>query len=473
MNFKSCAFTLVFSITSCLPCFAYNSSKLPNLGHLSSTPFHMEADIGKQYMHMVYSRLSLIYDPILVDYINQLGDNLASYSDTFNQPLHFFIVNDETINAFAGPGGYIGVNKGLILASKNESELAGVLAHEIAHVTAGHFARNMERAKSMQWPTVGAMLGAILLGAYGGGTAGASGAVTATIASKAQYQINFTRNLEREADRIAVTLMNRAGYDGQGLSNFFSRMQRINLIHESKLTSFLSNHPVSTARIADANYRIKHAANLKKDTLDYRLAKERLRVMTDHSTRHLLDFYQAKLKDLPNNTTLHFGYALALTRANQYKKSIQLLSSLVIQNKYQSMLSLSLGETLQKANQDKKAICILKNSYENNPEYYPAIMIYVRSLLAANQADRALKIIRQYKNDYSHYISFLSLLAKTQGKAGRLLNAYETHAQLYIKLGRYKAAITQYEEALKYTKKTPQIAKKIRNAISALKKGKH
>jgi predicted Zn-dependent protease len=247
---------------------------LPSLGEAAGRIYSPQQDqaLGAAFMRELRQSDLILDDVATTSYLQNLGHRLTMHSESPGHGFTFFMVNDERINAFAGPAGHIGVNVGLFLAAESESELAAVLAHEIAHVTQRHLARAFEAADKLSLPTTAAILAAILIGTQDG-QAGAA-ALTAASAASLQHQINFTRANEQEADRVGIQTLADASYDPHGMGRFFERLQKNSKLYGTQPPEFLSTHPVTTNRIAEAETR---AASFSKidvpDDLDFRLLR--------------------------------------------------------------------------------------------------------------------------------------------------------------------------------------------------------
>ena len=226
---------------------------LPDMGDSSGAYLStaQERKLGRAFMRYVHANATLIKDPMLNGYLQTLGDRLASKSNLGAGSFHFFLVDDPMINAFAGPGGYIGIHTGLILEAETESELAAVLAHEIAHVSQKHIARMVQAADQMALPAAGMLLAAVLLGAATGGSAAIAAAVGGQ-AALMQKQINFTRANEREADNVGMQILSKSNYDTRAMATFFQRLGRATNSGGIALPEFLLTHPVTADRTADA-----------------------------------------------------------------------------------------------------------------------------------------------------------------------------------------------------------------------------
>ena len=200
---------------------------LPEIGDAAGglLSAQLEQRIGVSFMRQVRQGMPVLDDALVNGYLQGVGQRLGRNSGDAQRGFDFFVVTDPTLNAFAGPGGNIGVHSGLILTTRTEDELASVLGHEIAHVTQRHLPRAFENQQRMTMPTIAAMLGAIILGAYGGGDAGVA-AITAVQAGAVQNQIDFTRQNESEADRIGIQTLSAAGFDPKAMADFFERMHQ-------------------------------------------------------------------------------------------------------------------------------------------------------------------------------------------------------------------------------------------------------
>jgi beta-barrel assembly-enhancing protease len=267
-----------------LPFSHADLADLPSMGDTAGQLIspEQEKQFGESFMRQIRRSGKLVQDPELNDYLQQLGYRLAAASDAPGYGFTFFLVDDPSINAFAGPGGYIGVHTGLLLAARNESELAGVLAHEIAHVTQRHLLRAYEAAQRMSLPTAAALLAAILIGSQD--SQAGQAALVGLQAASAQYQINFTRANEHEADRVGIQTLVRSGIDPRGMPDFFERLHQQTRLYGNRLPEFLSTHPVTTSRIAETAARAEaHAGEGRRDSLGFQLARTSLQVESSPS----------------------------------------------------------------------------------------------------------------------------------------------------------------------------------------------
>jgi predicted Zn-dependent protease len=263
-------------------------SALPEMGDSAATVLNAETalQIGKAMMRQIQSSGKINDDPLVQEYIQGIGRDLAAGGMVGDQHFHFFVLNDHSINAFAMPGGFIGVHAGLILASQSENELAAVIAHEIAHVTQHHIARSVEKAKQMNLPLTAAVIAAILLGASDPQMAQA--ALAATIGAGQQMQIDFTRANEKEADRVGMQLLASAGFDPRGMADFFLRLQEDSRYASNGVPDFLRTHPISSERMAEAQDRAsRYPRSMRPDSVAYQLTRARLLLQLSENPEHL------------------------------------------------------------------------------------------------------------------------------------------------------------------------------------------
>ena len=248
------SFIVFIGLTLQVTYLTAQENNLPDMGSpadavLSKTE---EAKIGRAIMQQIRASGTFVEDPQVNEYINEIGHRLSAQANSGEYKFSFFVINDNSINAFALPGGYIGVHTGLLLATRNEDELASVLAHEIAHVTQRHIARAVHAGQRQSILSTAIMLGAIIAGAAGAGSDAVQGAMAVAQGAQAQQQINFTRTNEYEADRIGISALAQAGFNPHGMASFFEVISKKTALSVSRIPEFLKTHPISSARISEA-----------------------------------------------------------------------------------------------------------------------------------------------------------------------------------------------------------------------------
>jgi len=398
-----------------------------------------EKALAKKFMLAVKSRYQIISDPIINDYINTLGQRLASFSPSPTRHFHFFIIQNDGINAFSGPDGYIGIFSGLLLKSASESELASVLAHEIAHTTQHHIMRAINKQKTLQLSTLGAMLAAVLVGTQNQ-KAGAGIAQTA-MASGYQSLLNFSREFEEEADRIGINILTRAGFNPNGMITFMNRLVEGNPTNPLEEIELLQSHPLIINRLADLSYRENNSANIITDS-NFLLIKARLQARTALTPL-------GKCTEKSSNADCYL-YALSLLKTNKARQANHVIDILIKKDPNQILFQISKADIEHALNHDTTALSILKNQCRYNPDYYPVILQYANLLLINNQSKKALSILAGSQTSLDHNAQYLYLLSKAQGESGHKAEGYYSRAKIYLLYEDKKNARQQLNMAIKF-----------------------
>jgi beta-barrel assembly-enhancing protease len=443
----------------------FNSMGLINAGFLliflqivplngySLSPYSTDEleELEKEFVQLINQSDSIVRSPLANQYLNHLGKQLARLAKV--PAPYFFIVKSNEINAFAGPGGYIGINSQLILATENESELGAVMAHELAHVRLHHLYSMIEHQKQMRIPMLASLLVSAALGVVNP-TLG-SGALMASLTGFAQDNINFTRAKEKEADRIGIDMLIRSGLNPRAMASFFKKMQQHSrYYYTANIPAILRTHPLDDDRIAEAENRSLHLTGKQyPDNLDYRLFKELIRttVATDH--KQLLDYYQHQCqKHNQHYTACQFGYVLALINLNQFKEAELRLAPLLKEHSNNLFFQITMAAAEIGRKQFDIANTRLQELHANYPENYAALMAYTEGLLADGNAEKAVSVLlkgsRQFKND----LPLCEQLARAQAAAHRQAYAYFTEAQCQLLQGRARDAIRKLKVVLTLAK---------------------
>lgn len=416
-------------------------------------------ELEKEFVQEINSSNSVIRHPLAIQYINHLGRVLALHGQL--QEPYFFIVKSNEINAFAGPGGYIGINSQLILATENESELAAVMAHEMAHVRQHHLYRMMEHQQQMRIPMLASMLASIALGVVN--PAMGTGAMMASMSGFAQDNINFVRSNEKEADRIGIDMLIKSTLDPEGMASFFKKMQQnARYYYTANIPAILRSHPIDEDRIAEAENR---AARLAKKTvpssLDYQLFKELIRVAVADNSKRLLDDYQRECSRPLSGPSCQYGYALALMDSNQFQSAEQRLHRLATENPNNLDYQVALASAETGLQQFPRAIDRLKALQGNLPENYAAVMALSESLIAAQQAPEAARLLLKSSRLFKRDLPLCRALAQAQSMSHRKDYAYFTEAQCQLLQGKKQMALRELKIAKKLAKKDRMLSARI------------
>lgn len=457
---RSCA--LALSVLLALPSPAVFAEGLPELGDDSQTRFspQMERKVGEQIFNEIRTREpSYVADPEVRAYLNQLGSRLSALVDggtsevTGATGFEFFALRDPTLNAFAMPGGYIGVHTGLVLSAQSESELASVLAHEVSHVTQHHIGRSMTTAGIGQMAMLLSLAVAIL--AARSNPDMAMGAAMAGQAAGIQSKLNYSRDFEREADRIGLQLLDRAGFDARAMPLFFNRMLKAGSLYDNSAPAYLRTHPLTTERISAIEDRIE-GRNFKfvPDSLEFQLVRAKLRAAAG-LPRDAIGEFEGRLKDAAPRDMLVARYGLArahlldgddLSAAAQWREvqraaKAQKLSS--------PMLDILSAELLMRQRDMAGAANLLLNSRAHYPQDRAINYLLIDACLAAGRAEEALKLSREDLHLFPNDPQMHALQAKTYSSLGQRMLQHQAQAESYLLLGQLPQAILQLELAQK------------------------
>ena len=421
------------------------AADLPDLGEVSRQYFsdQEEQALGRAILHDVYADPRYLDDPQIETYLDQLGYKLVSVSTRNQREFNFFVVNDPSINAFAMPGGNIGVHTGLLLAAQSESELAGVVAHEIAHVTQDHIARMVASQSQSQWPTMAALALALLAARSNPNVANA--AIASTQAYSIQNQLNYSRDYEREADRLGYEMLTRASYDPRGMSAFFNRLERANRFYDSSAPAYLRTHPLTTDRIADMQSRSEDAPYQQvADSLDFQLVRARLRAQ-ESSAADAVRAARNVLKEKRHNseTAARYGLVTALMRARQFGEAEAEVQKLLTVKPAHPMIAQIAAQTALASGDPRLALQRYKAGSEAHPGYRPLQYGYIDALLAAGRNGEALQQVDKQLALYPLDRRLWRLAAKTHAELGHRLLSHRAQAEASALSGNLIAAIEQ------------------------------
>lgn len=426
---------------------------LPNIGDSggSVSPAD-EYRTGEAVIRNIRRAGLLLDDPLAHSLLNDIAFKLVAANTDHLQPFQFFMIKDKDINAFALPGGFIGVNSGLVLAAHTESELAGVMAHEIAHITQRHHARQYEQ-NTGSVPIVAALIAAMILGSKNNEVGQAALATVA--AGTAQAQINFTRENETEADHFGMELLTKAGFDPYGMPSFFETLDKQSRVYGESIPEFLRSHPVTPARIADSRNRAsQYPRKMYSNSLGFHLLRVRLQVLTEEDTESLIKQYKAELSagNYFNAQATRYGYALALLKNEQYREARKQIAPLLKQQPE------SIAYHLLEANIESAAgnLAVANKVFENSLKLYPGNLIltryYAENLLKTGEVQHAQKLLQNQLRNSSNEPDLYRLLAEAEAKLQHAVQSHKAMAEYYYLIGQTHEAITQLKLGLKQPK---------------------
>jgi predicted Zn-dependent protease len=409
-----------------------------------------EAQLGRSIYAQIRNSGAVMEDPTLTEYIQTIGARLAGHANDGDQRFTFFIVEDSAINAFALPGGYIGVNSGLLLASENESELAGVLAHEVAHVTQRHIARAIYDSQQTGLLNIAALLGAILIGAATdiGGDA-TTGLITAAQAATAQRQINFTRANEHEADRIGIETLSSAGFDPNGMSGFFEKLSRRYGNSVVQIPAILQTHPVTTERIADARDRARQLPRVEAtNSPSYSIVKARLEALQAATPEIALRNFEVRIRAAQPSPADYYGYALSLSRLGRDDEAERVFDDLVGDHPGIIPYRIALAETMVRNGQLDRALDAYTEAIALFPRNVPLTISFAEALILAGDPATAHEVLLDLLNNVPPTPEQIRLIARAANAEGDIGNAHFYMAEYYLMIGSGPLAVNQLRMAL-------------------------
>jgi len=429
-----------------------NPPDLPDIGSPAAAVLNGtdEYQLGAMVIHQLRDQNAIIEDPEITEYLNALGSRLATQAPDGAPHFQFFAVRDNAINAFALPGGFICINAGLITQTHSESELASVMAHEMAHVTQHHIARQIRAQSQQSLTTAAAMLAAILLGTLGGGGGQAiEGGIAAAQGLAVQQQINFTRDNEAEADRVGIAFLAGAGFDTRAMANFFETIGRTEGLAGTYIPAMLQDHPVTSVRIAEARARAAQFGPQKvKESLSYQLIRERVRVVTWPGDQDVEKYYSARLTKNSSDLGNRYGEALALMADNRPVDAEKILDKLTEQHDGLTLLHAALGQAQVKAGQTNDGVASLHHAVQLFPRNVPVTIRYAEALMKAGRAAEAHTVLLDLFNNVPPTPEQLRLTALAANAAGDPGDAYAYMAEYQIAGGDLPMAAQQLQLAL-------------------------
>ena len=450
---KTFAVVLAMAVASAaLPVNAV-SSDLPELGDAAHEvlPPQLQRKLGAEFYNEIRLREpSYIDDPEVSGYVNRVGRRLVSASADPNGRFTFFVLRDRQINAFATFGGYVGVNTGLLLAARTESEFAGVLAHEVSHVIQQHLARGIMAAQNQQISSL-ASLALIVLAARAGGNTGqmAQGAGQAIQAANIQSQLAYSRDFEREADRVGFTTLAKAGYDPKGMSDFFERLQKATALYENNAPVYLRTHPLTTERISDMQGRAHNAPYKQvRDSLEFYLVRAKLRVMESTPQDAMAEFEtQLRERRFAHESAVWYGMSRAQLRQGSFseaEKSLTQAKKLATAN---PMFDTLAAEIKMAEKEIGAATAIYREGYKRYPNDEAIMLGLVNALQLQGQNDAAIQILDARLNRGVRDPKLYLLQAQSYAALGKSVQSRRATAEAYALNGQTQAAVEQLELA--------------------------
>jgi len=447
---------------ACLLALPSHAGDLPSLGDASSAIVspQQEHQLGRAWLSLLRGQVKQLNDPQLKDFVETSVYRLSETSQLNDRRLEFILIDSKELNAFAAPGGIVGVNGGLFFNAQTEGEYIGVLAHELAHLSQRHLARGVEAQQRMQLPMMAALLAGIVIAASGAGDAGIA-AIAGSQAAAIQEQRRFSRQNEQEADRIGIINMEKAGYDPRNMPTMFERLMR-QYRFDARPPEFLLTHPVSESRIADTRNRAEQAAKGgKEDSQWYQLMRARVQLYYEETPGLAAKRFRAQLDENPNALPARYGLALAQIKAGQLNEARENLKQLLAKQPDDITLNLAqvdLDITNNRIPDAQQRIDRLLTQYPGN---YPINQKRIDVLLKQNRMADAEKALENLLKSRSDDPDVWYLVAETRGQNGNIIGLHQARAEFFALVGEFDQAIQQLDLAKRRAADNFQLASRI------------
>ena len=438
---------VIWGLLAVVPAGAADTA-LPDLGDAAGETLTRaeEERLGDAFLHQVRQGVRLVDDPEVVDYIDSLGQRIASADP--DRRYRFLVVDAPGVNAFAGPGGVIAVNAGLIVITESESELAAVIAHEIAHVTQRHLAQLIERSRLASLTTLAGIFAGILIATQN--PQAGQAAVAASAAGAQHAALSYSRDKEMEADRTGMELLHRAGFDPRAVPAFFERLQEWQRF-TSRPPEFLSTHPVTMSRIADTRGRVEQfEPRLYHESPEYPLIRAKLRAHLAEKPTDALEHFKALIGDGGSDAAEadRYGLAIALMGANRHEEANRLLEGLRRDFPDRAAHRTAAAEGYAALGEEERALELLAASVERFPDHRALVYAYGLGLVRGGRPDDAVTLLRGFQRKHDTDAALYRLLALAHQRGGRPAASHLALAEFHARNGNLESAIRQLDIAL-------------------------
>ncbi|GAB2879860.1 M48 family metalloprotease [Microbulbifer echini] len=452
--------------------------RLPELGDSTSgvvSP-QREKELGQMWLRMFRSQVKTSSDALLQQYVEKTVKELASYTPLEDKNIDVVVVNNETMNAFAVPGGIMGVHTGLFLFAENEDQFASVIAHELGHLSQRHYARSLEAQRNNRIPTLAGMLGALVLAATAGGGAGIA-AMTATQAAALDSQLRFSRKNEQEADRVGIETLAASGRDPDAAGEMFEQMLKATRYYQ-RPPEFLLTHPVTEKRIADAKLRSQRMETVPpSDSRDFHLMRARIRVAGEPTPQQAVKRFQAELNGINDNEdAARYGLALAQLAAGRPDNALDTLQPLLDKEPSKGAFVLARADIDLVRRDYSGATQRLQYALDRNPGDHALLMGLANAHFKAGNFLAAERMLAKYSRARKKDPTVWYLLAETHGLAGDIVGVHEARAEYYILNGVFDKALQHLRHGIRMTKDNYQtnaiLKQRLKDVIKMQEKAK-
>jgi predicted Zn-dependent protease len=431
--------------------FAANND-LPELGDSSSgfVSQNQEYQLGRIWLRQLRAQANTITDPLTISFIEDLIFRLAPHSEVRDHRFEFVVIDQGDLNAFAVPGGIIGINLGIFLHANDEDEISSILAHELAHLSQRHFARQVENSERQAPVAIASLLASILLIATNNADAGFAGLIGSQAAS-VQSQLAYSRDWEREADRTGMKTLVESGLDPHAMPSMFQQMLAANRYNE-RPPEFLLTHPITDTRVSDAANRAQAFA-IKKRTrsFNFLILQQRAQIRYSIPNVDQMTYFDKALQRTSNEhekDSYRYSKAWVHFQARHYQQALDSLNTISTNNKDQPAVAILKAQSLEQLNKAQLGITGLQHAYQLRPDSYPIAISLAKIMSNNGQADAALSDIKRWSERRGTDPIIWNQVANTASKAKDLLLAYRAKSEYFFLNGYKNKAIRQLQFAI-------------------------
>jgi predicted Zn-dependent protease len=426
---------------------------LPELGDSAAALVSQDEvhELGRSWLRQFRAQVPESQDALMYDYLDNLLEKLAISSSLEDRRLELIVIKNPTLNAFAVPGGIVGVHNGIFLYAENEQQLAGVMAHELGHLSQRHWQRSVEEQQKNSIPTMAGMLAGLVLMGTTGSDAGMA-AIMSTQAASLQARLRFSRENEAEADRVGMQTMVNANMDPRAVPAMFESMQRSTRYMGDRPPEFLLSHPVTEKRISDSRNRAEqYPLKQYPDNLDYQLIKVRAQLaLAENPSVAARTFRNEMNGENKQPEASRYGLALAQIAQRQFNEAEKSLQPLFEKSPNKLPFALAQADILNGQGKYPQALALIDRVQANNPHNYPATLVAANILENMKEYGKAVKKLESLLPKYNNMPIVWYDLAELRGLAGDTGGVHTARAEYFISTGVFDKARQQLTYALQF-----------------------
>jgi len=430
-----------------------------------------EEELSREFLKVVLKHFQVIKDPIIVDYVNDVGQKIVSVLPPQPFTYRFYVIKEDSYNAFASPAGHIFVNSGLIEAMEHEEELAGVIAHEISHVSLRHISKKIERSKKIGMATIAGVVAGVLLGS-GGAVEVANAVTVGTLAAGQSVALAYSRDDEFEADQVGLEHLNRAGYSAEGLLILLKKMRSRQWFGSKQIPTYLQTHPASEARMVYIDMWLEKHEKVHANINPYPFERTHTWLVATYGDENAaLRRFESDVKNHPENPLAHYGYGLILARTGNRDSAIDHLRAALKKNAFDIYFMRDLGRIYFQDGRYQEALNILSSAESLAPNSPQRLFYLGRTQIETGRLKEAAVTFEKLISINAEYSKAYYFLGETYSKLGRLDYAHY-YLGIYYKIdSNFKNAAFHLKKALE-TMNDPEKRANIEKMLSGIRKDK-